>query len=516
MNSENNIGKSIPHNPNKQMSDDEINALLEMAAAQVEGNIGRENIDLKKKEKKQAQESKKRLEEIKKEADREEAKKKDLAKKEEAKRKEEARKKEQAQKEEAKRREEEKRKELARKEEAKRKEEARKKELAKEEEAKRKEEKRKELARKEEVKKKPVKKEEATQKAAGEMDDPDYDDVYVTETQENPYKEKWTFGRVVGTFMETLWTLFKLAVVILVVTVISGIFLSRDMMIRGRSGERQSLQGMTVASNVATNRSLAVTKADSWLQTVKIQKHTLEADDGKILIARSFTKSGGGNKWVVVLHGYGETMEDVYDIAMNYSNEGYHILIPDLRAHGESEGSFYGMGWLDRLDIINWIDLILEEDPSAQVAIHGVDVGAVTALMLSGEPLKSNIKVIVAEGAYASAFDVVKKEYKLRHPKLPVFPFLYMINPVMKVWAGYSLIEADSTKQVKNAKIPILLITGNNDTYVDAAMTESLDQSIASKHEVFTIANGSHGDCRYADEENYYNKALEFVDNNMN
>lgn len=498
MNSENNIGKSIPRNPNTKMSDDEINSLLELATNQVNGNMGRENIELKKKEeKKQAQETKRRIEEIKKKTDED-------AKKEERKKKEAA-KKEAAKKEETKRLEEARRKEAAKKEETKRLEEARKKEAAKKEAAKKEEVRRKEEAGKNQ------KKREVTV-----SEDIDFsEDVYVTESVGNPYKEKWTFGRVVGTFLETVWVIFKLAVIVAVVTVISGFFLSRDMMIRGRNGARQCLEGMTVASNVARNKSLEFTKVDSWLNTVDIQKHTLEADDGKMLIARSFAKSKNGNKWVVVLHGYGETMEDVYDIAMHYSNDGYNILIPDLRAHGESEGAFYGMGWLDRLDVINWIDLILENNPSSQIAIHGVDMGADTALMLAGEPLKSNIKVIVAEGAYTSAWDVVKKEYKVRNPKLPVFPFLYMINPVMKVWAGYSLSDADAVSQVKNARIPILLVNGNNDTYADGDMTEKLNLSIASEHEVFTIANGSHGDCRYADGDTYYGRVLEFVNSNM-
>ena len=88
-----------------------------------------------------------------------------------------------------------------------------------------------------------------------------------------------------------------------------------------------------------------------------------------------------------------------------------------------------------------------------------------------------------------------------------------MINPVMKVWAGYSLTEADAVKQVKKTNVPILLIAGNNDTYVDSDMTNELDQAIASSHEVFTIANGAHGDCRYADSEAYYDKVFQFTEN---
>lgn len=33
------------------------------------------------------------------------------------------------------------------------------------------------------------------------------------------------------------------------------------------------------------------------------------------------------------------------------------MLCPDLRAHGKSEGNYVGMGWLDRKDILTWVNL---------------------------------------------------------------------------------------------------------------------------------------------------------------
>lgn len=329
--------------------------------------------------------------------------------------------------------------------------------------------------------------------------------------QENPYKEKLTIGRAIANFLEFIWTVFKLAVLVTVVTIVAGFLLSREMMVRGRNGERQSLQGMTVSGTVYTNKAAEKTKVKEWLDKVKREKITLETDDQKVLVARKIVAKGDSDKWVVVLHGYNGSMEDVYDIAMHYADEGYNILMPDLRAHGESEGSLIGMGWLDRLDVINWIDVILEENASAQVVIHGIDIGAETALMLSGEPVKDSIKAIVAEGAYTSAWDAVQPEYEIRHEKLPVFPFMHMMNPVMKVWAGYSLKEADAVKQVSSSRIPILLIRGQNDTYSTGDMMKQLDQAIASEHEVYTVPSGSHEDCRYADPDNYYNRTFEFV-----
>lgn len=327
----------------------------------------------------------------------------------------------------------------------------------------------------------------------------------------DPYKDKLTVGRVIANILEFVWTVFKLAVLITVVTVVAGFLLSREMMIRGRNGDRQCLQGMVVSSAVYTNKATEKTKVKDWLKNVKREKITLETDDQKILVARKIVAKGNSDKWAVILHGYNGSMEDIYDIAMHYADEGYNILMPDLRAHGESEGSLIGMGWLDRLDVINWIDVILEENPAAEVVIHGIDIGAETALMLSGEPVKDSIKAIVAEGGYTSAWDVMRPEYEIRHEKLPVFPFMYMMNPVLKVWAGYTLKEADAVKQVQNSRIPILLIRGQNDTYSTADMMKELDQAIASEHELYTVPAGSHEDCRYADPNNYYNRTFEFV-----
>lgn len=343
------------------------------------------------------------------------------------------------------------------------------------------------------------------------------EEAYVTpalKKGKKPYVKnyKLTVGDVIGMLLEGVWIGIKLLVVITIATAIIGFLMSRNLMIRGRSGEQISKQGMNVAA-VSISRQEEEKKAGRiWCRSAKAEKITLEADDGKILVAQKILVDKKNESWVVILHGQNESVEDIYDIGSRYAAEGYNILMPDLRAHGESEGSFYGMGWLDRLDVINWIDVILAEYPSANIAIHGVDMGADTALMLSGEPLKESIKVIVAESAYTSAWDAVQNEYKARHEQWPVFPIMHMMNPVMKVWAGYSLTEANAVEQVKKANVPILLIHGKNDTFVTTDMAQTLNQAMASEHEMLTIETGTHGDCRFAEPDTYYNKVFEFVE----
>lgn len=339
------------------------------------------------------------------------------------------------------------------------------------------------------------------------------DTVYVDNNVGNPMPEKdrISIGDIIGGFFEFIWTIVKLTVVVCIVVGVVGFLLTRNLMIRGRTGERVSVSGMKTAGNVTSNKESEDQRVKEWLNEVKREKVTLTADDHSILVARKIVVNKDSDKWAVILHGFNGSMEDIYDVAMHYTEEGFNVLMPDLRANGESEGAFHGMGWTDRMDVINWIDLILQDNPSAQISIHGIDIGADAALMLSGEPVKSSIKAIVAEGAYTSAWDVVKKEYEARYD-WPVFPIVNMMNPVTKIWGGYSLKEADAVKQVKNANVPILLIHGKNDTYATSDMTKQLEKEIASSHEVLEISTGTHEDCRYAEPDTYYNKTFEFVE----
>ena len=39
------------------------------------------------------------------------------------------------------------------------------------------------------------------------------------------------------------------------------------------------------------------------------------------------------------------------------------------------------MGWLDRKDILDWTDWIIDRDPEAEIVIYGASMGAATTMM---------------------------------------------------------------------------------------------------------------------------------------
>ena len=205
----------------------------------------------------------------------------------------------------------------------------------------------------------------------------------------------------------------------------------------------------------------------------------------------SYVVSQNSNKWAIVVHGYGGSGKLMSDKSKYFYDMGYNVLIPDLRGHGKSEGDYIGMGWKDRLDIISWINFIIKENPNAEIVLHGTSMGAATVLMTSGENLPSNVKAIVADCAYTSAWD--EFSYQLEtYLKVPSSYILNVTNMVTKLKAGYSLKEASALECVKKATVPILFIHGDKDKFVPYSMMDKLYDATNSPKEKLTIEGGEH------------------------
>lgn len=217
------------------------------------------------------------------------------------------------------------------------------------------------------------------------------------------------------------------------------------------------------------------------------------------------------NKWAIVVHGYTSEGETVSSKAKHFHDMEYNVLVPDLRAHGKSEGHYIGMGWDDRLDIINWINIIVKDNPNSEIILHGTSMGAATVLSTSGESLPSNIKAIIADCSYTSVWDEFTYQLKALFD-LPSFPVMNLSNIVTMIKAGYSLKEASPIKQVAKSKTPILYIHGDKDDFVPYYMMDQLYNATSSQKSKLTIKNAAHGKAALVNPNLYWNTVSDFLD----
>lgn len=101
-------------------------------------------------------------------------------------------------------------------------------------------------------------------------------------------------------------------------------------------------------------------------------------------------------------------------IGYMYNKElGFNILLPDLRDTGLSGGDAIQMGWLDRKDVIQWMDTANEiYGDSTRMVVHGISMGAATTMMVSGEPQPGYVKCFVEDCGYTNVWDQFSKELK--------------------------------------------------------------------------------------------------------
>ena len=72
---------------------------------------------------------------------------------------------------------------------------------------------------------------------------------------------------------------------------------------------------------------------------------------------------------------------------------GYNVLIPDARAHGQSQGKYIGYGWPEKYDVRKWVNKDLSiEGRKQQIVIFGVSMGGATTMINSFIKIPKQVK----------------------------------------------------------------------------------------------------------------------------
>ena len=238
---------------------------------------------------------------------------------------------------------------------------------------------------------------------------------------------------------------------------------------------------------------------DVYISNKKLNLHSYEVKNTK-----------NSKTWVIAVHGYTDSAYFMVNAAKMFLNYGYNVLMPDLRAHGKSDGKYIGMGWLDRLDLMLWIDYLIATYGNIKIILYGISMGAATVMMASGEKLPSNVRMIIEDCGYTSVWEEFAGKLKtLFH--MPTFPALYNANIITKIRAGYSLKKASAIKQIKKSNLPILFIHGDQDKFVPFYMLDKLYEAANCKKEKLVIKNAGHAEAQWIEPEKYWHTVRKFI-----
>ena len=236
--------------------------------------------------------------------------------------------------------------------------------------------------------------------------------------------------------------------------------------------------------------------------------------DGLKLVGKLYEGEPGA-PLILFFHGYRSTAERDASGGFQLCREkGWHILMVDERALGESEGKEITFGIRERFDCQTWAEYAAERfGPETPIFIWGISMGASTVLMASELPMPASVRGIVADCGFDTPAAIIKETARRR--KMPAELSGWLVGLGARLFGGFRMDEASALDSISRARLPILLVHGEEDEIVPFEMVYALRDACASPVEVLTVPGAAHGISWYVDMPAYQGALIRFMENNM-
>ena len=210
----------------------------------------------------------------------------------------------------------------------------------------------------------------------------------------------------------------------------------------------------------------------------------IAAGDQASLRAWSMRPSGWNGSEIILLHGQADNRAGMLGTADMLLRNGYAVLLPDARGHGESGGQIATYGVKEAGDVRRWFDWVRGSHRPTCIDGLGDSMGAAELLRSLAE--EGEFCAVVAESAFGTfeeaAYDRLGQQFRMG-------PWLgrTLLRPAVEAGLlyarmkyGVDLRQANPQRAVSESRVPILLIHGGADTNLPPRHSEMIKSGNAA------------------------------------
>lgn len=225
----------------------------------------------------------------------------------------------------------------------------------------------------------------------------------------------------------------------------------------------------------------------------------------------------GQGRCAMLLHGYADAKVGAIAWAPVWHSLGFNLIVPDLRAHGESGGSVCTAGCLERMDLVQVIDELRAQKPdeSRQLVLFGASLGAAVAAATAIE--STDIAAVVMESPYADF-----RHAAMAHMDRIGAPGRFLQRQAIRLAEWLTGADYDSVRPadlIPQLPCPVLLIEPESDSFLGPEDREALQNAIAAHRpeagaaRIWTVPGIEHLMAISADPQGYRRALAEFLAN---
>ena len=237
------------------------------------------------------------------------------------------------------------------------------------------------------------------------------------------------------------------------------------------------------------------------MEKVPYEQVYITSFDGTKLAARYYHLSDS-SPLQIQFHGYRSTAVRDFSGGFQLAQKmGRNLLVVDQRAGGKSGGTTICFGIKEKYDCLEWIKYALDRFGDIPIMLTGVSMGGATVLMASELDLPENVKCIVSDCPYTSPYEIIARECeKMGIPAKLGMPFVCL---GARIFGNLKLSGEGAEKAVKNTKVPILLVHGEDDDFVPFEMGKRIYEANPEMITFEAFPNAAHGISFIVDTERY-------------
>ena len=213
-----------------------------------------------------------------------------------------------------------------------------------------------------------------------------------------------------------------------------------------------------------------------------------------------------GGPTVVFVHGVDSVRSgnNALLLASMLTEDGFNVLLFDLRGHGSSDGEGVSGGDHERKDVLGAIDFLGERGvPPSDVGVLGVSMGAAAAAMALAEA--PSVEALVLDSPYASLSDLIAQEIGIRSA-LPGWSgrlFVPGVSIAARLALDIDIGAVAPERVVSELDYPVLIIHGEEDARVSVEHALRVHTASHADSELWLLEGLGHADAFDAYPEEY-------------
>ena len=302
-----------------------------------------------------------------------------------------------------------------------------------------------------------------------------------------------------------------LGIITVLLTAVTGVLIYCYNLAFRRDDKRLPKEGSAPTGEQYDPFKDVIEKGANNILSAPYEKVGIVSRDG-ILLAGRYYHVKDGAPISIIFHGYRSTLGT--DCNGGYSmsvRRGYNVLAVYQRAHRESGGKTITFGVKERFDCLDWISYVNERfGEDTEVLLMGLSMGAATVLMAAGLDLPANVKGVMADCGFSSPKEILQEVIK--QMKFPLRITYFFVRMSARIFGHFDPEEASAAEALKDAKVPVLIIHGDDDRFVPSRMSRANYDACASTKEILIVPGAGHGLSYCVDAKAYEKAVNDFMD----